>query len=71
MENEVLKVVCGSFVMMKKIRHRKLYPLLDTTVIGDLEVGINGSKYQKEHAQGYGTYILSIYHKKSLLPPSG
>ena len=32
MENGALKVVCGSLVVMKGIRHANLYPLLGTTV---------------------------------------
>ena len=40
LENGVLKVVRGSFVVMKGIRHDNLYPLLGTTVTGELAVGI-------------------------------
>ena len=48
MEDGVLKVVRGSLVVMKGIRHGNLYPLLGITVTGDLAVGIAGNKDQTE-----------------------
>lgn len=46
LENGVLKVVRGSLVVMKGVRHRNLYPLMAETVTSDLAVGINRSKDQ-------------------------
>lgn len=48
MEGGILKVVRGSLVVMKGVRHRNLYPLIGKTVTGDLAVGIIGSKDQTE-----------------------
>lgn len=59
LENGVLKVVCGSLVVMKGVCHRNLYPLICETVTGDLAVGISGSKDQI-NARGYGTCALGI-----------
>jgi len=47
-EGGVLKVVRGSLVVMKGVRHRNLYPFIGKTVTGDLAVGNNGSKDQTE-----------------------
>jgi len=44
----VLKIVHGSLVVMKGIRHRSLYPLIGETVTGDLVVGISRSNDQTE-----------------------
>ncbi|XP_072071805.1 uncharacterized mitochondrial protein AtMg00300-like [Arachis hypogaea] len=45
-ENGVLKVVRGSLVVMKGVRHGNLYSLLGTTVTGELAVRIGGSRDQ-------------------------
>ena len=44
LENGVFKVVRGSLVVMKGIHCGNLYPLLGTTVTGELAVEICGSK---------------------------
>ncbi|GAA0165430.1 hypothetical protein LIER_20836 [Lithospermum erythrorhizon] len=48
LEDGVLKVVRGSLVVMKGVRHGNLYPLIGTTVTGDLTIGVVGHKEQTE-----------------------
>lgn len=65
LENGVLKVVRGSLVVMKGVRHRNLYPLICETVIGNLAVGISGSKDQTDCTRiSYGTCALGICQRR-------